>query len=152
MPLRDLATCAFKATESGGWEPAGRRWQLTDGGCDGYDPVPIFQSQSGSVRIVVRATVRATKIFGTPADRSFRRLAVAQPGSPPRRLSERPEDQHGQSRERSRRAARPERPRWQVDAFGPDDTDAGLPPWAAPTRSGGTRHRGPEADPYGGDA
>lgn len=75
---------------------------------------------------------------------------MAHPGSPPRRLSERPDDKHGGSRERSRRAARPERPRWQEDAFGPDDTDADLPPWAAPTRLAGTRHRGAAADPYSG--
>jgi len=64
-------------------------------------------------------------------------------------LSERPDDQQ-RSRERSRRAARPERPRWQVDAFGPDDTDAELPPWAGPTRPEVTRHRGAAADPYAG--
>jgi hypothetical protein len=71
-------------------------------------------------------------------------------------LPERPDDKHGGSRER--RAARPERPRWQADAFGPDDTDADLPPWAGPTqagparpaRSAGTRHRGAAADPYAG--
>ncbi len=84
---------------------------------------------------------------------------MTKPGSPPRRLSERPDDKHGGSRER--RAARPERPRWQVDAFGPDDTDADLPPWAGPTqagpaRPGGSRHRGATAEPdaggYGGEA
>lgn len=73
---------------------------------------------------------------------------MAKPGSPPRRLSERPDDKHGGSRER--RAARPERPRWQADAFGPDDTDADLPPWAGPARPGGTRHGGATADPYAG--
>jgi hypothetical protein len=75
---------------------------------------------------------------------------VAHPGSPPRRLSERPEDKHGRGRDRSRRAARPERPDWQADAFRPDDTDADLPPWAGPTWSAGSRHRGPAADPYAG--
>lgn len=74
---------------------------------------------------------------------------MAQPGSPPRRLSERPDDQQ-RIRERARRAARPERPRWQVDAFSPDDTDAELPPWAGPTRSAVTRHRGAAADPHAG--
>jgi hypothetical protein len=78
---------------------------------------------------------------------------VAHPGSPPRRLPERPDDQHGRDRERVRRAARPERSRWQVDAFGPDDTDADLPPWAGPAgqavRVGGTR-RAATADPHAG--
>ncbi len=75
---------------------------------------------------------------------------MAQPGSPPRRLSERPDDQHGRTRQWSRRPARPERPRWQADAFGPEDTDANLPPWAGPTWSPGMRHRGAPADPYAG--
>lgn len=59
---------------------------------------------------------------------------MAHPGSPPRRMSERPDDQRGRSREQSRRAARSARPSWQVDAFSPDDTDADLPPWAGPAR------------------
>jgi hypothetical protein len=79
---------------------------------------------------------------------------VAYPGSPPRRLSERPDNQHGRSQDRARRPARPERPRWQVDAFGPDDTDADLPPWAGPAvhapRTGGTR-RAAVADPDTGE-
>lgn len=75
---------------------------------------------------------------------------MSHPGSPPRRLSERPDDKYGRSRERPRRADRPERPRWQVDAFGPDDTDADLPPWAGPARPAGTRHRGAAADQHAG--
>jgi len=75
---------------------------------------------------------------------------VAHPGSPPRRLSERPDDKTGRSRERSRRAARPERPRWQADAFGPDDTDPDLPPWAGPTRYARTSQRAAAADPHAG--
>jgi hypothetical protein len=78
---------------------------------------------------------------------------VAHPGSPPRRMPGRPDDQRERDRERPRRAARPERPRWQVDAFGPDDTDAGLPPWAEPAgyvvKTGGTR-RAAAHDPYAG--
>lgn len=75
---------------------------------------------------------------------------MAHPGSPPRRLSERPDDKRGRTQERPRRPARPERPRWQADAFGPEDTDADLPPWAGPTWSPGSRHRGAPADPYAG--
>ena len=76
---------------------------------------------------------------------------MAHPGSPPRRLSERPDDKYARNRERSRRAAQPERPSWQVDAFGADDTDADLPPWAGPSRvAAPTRHRGPAAEPRAG--
>ena len=78
---------------------------------------------------------------------------MAHPGSPPRRLPERPDDQQGRTRERARRAVRPERPRWQADAFGPDDTDADLPAWAGPgnyaARAGGNR-RAAAAPPYAG--
>jgi hypothetical protein len=83
---------------------------------------------------------------------------VAHPGSPPRRMPGRPDDQRERDRERQRRAARPERPRWQVDAFGPDDTDAELPPWAEPAgyavRTGGTRRaaaHNPDAGGYAGE-
>jgi hypothetical protein len=78
---------------------------------------------------------------------------VAHPGTPPRRLSERPDDHRGRNPEQARRAARPERPRWQPDAFGPNDTDTDLPPWAGPAgyavRAGGTRRAG-AADPNAG--
>lgn len=78
---------------------------------------------------------------------------MAYPGSPPRRTPERPDDQHRRSRQQVRRPARPEPPRWQVDAFGPDDTDADLPPWAGPAdhlvRAGGPR-RAAAADPHNG--
>ena len=79
---------------------------------------------------------------------------MAHPGSPPRRMPERPDDQQRRNRERSRRAPRPDqRPHWQVDAFGPDDTDGDLPPWAGPgdyaVRTGGTR-RAAAAQPHAG--
>jgi hypothetical protein len=73
---------------------------------------------------------------------------VAQQGSPPGRLRRRAEDgQHGHSgagRQPGRSAA-PERPGWQRDAFGQDDTDADLPSWAGPSaypaRPGAARRR-----------
>src|SRR5215469_147513 len=148
----DRGPCAYKAAASAGEELAGHNSPLTDCGGEHSDPVPL--SWMATVRIVVRAPVRATKIFATtPAACPFRRLPVAHPGSPPRRLPERPDDQHGRNRDRARRAARPERTRWQVDAFGPDDTDADLPPWAGlagqAVRAGGTR-RAATADPHAG--
>jgi hypothetical protein len=81
---------------------------------------------------------------------------VAHPGTPPRRLSERPDDPRGRNREKARRAAGPERPRWRADAFGPDDTDVDLPPWAGPAgyavKAGGTRRAGAAGPSAGGSA
>jgi hypothetical protein len=70
-------------------------------------------------------------------------------------LPGRPEDQHGHNQERARRAARPERPRWQADAFRPEDSDADLPPWAGPdyaVRAGGTRRAAARDSHAGGYA
>ncbi|MBO0830766.1 MAG: hypothetical protein J2P28_03705 [Actinobacteria bacterium] len=67
-------------------------------------------------------------------------------GSPPRRTS-RPseENQSGPEPERRRRIAKQQRPSWQVDAFGPEDTDASVPSWAGPSdyapKPGRTRRR-----------
>ncbi len=62
---------------------------------------------------------------------------MAQQGSPPGRLRRRPEDDgHGHGgagrARRPGRSAAPERPGWQRDAFGQDDTDAEVPSWAGP--------------------
>jgi hypothetical protein len=89
---------------------------------------------------------------------------VAQQGSPPRRPSRQPDPgQRGRADrsagpDRPRRAERPDRASWQqVDAFGPE-SDAELPPWAAPSsfrdQPGGSRLRAPARraggleDPY----
>lgn len=83
---------------------------------------------------------------------------MAQPGSPPRRLSRRAEDdQYADERarrsRRTERPARPARPGWQNDAFSAEDTDTDLPPWAGPSgfsvRTGGRRRAAPP-DPYAG--
>jgi hypothetical protein len=71
-------------------------------------------------------------------------------------LPRRPEDDHhGHDRGRSRRPARPERQSWQRDAFDPDDTDADLPQWAAPSefpaKLGGARRRVAASAQYAGD-
>ncbi len=80
---------------------------------------------------------------------------MAQQGSPPGRLTRRVEgDQHGHGgagrARRGDRSAVPERPGWQRDAFGPEDTDADLPAWAPPgahpVRPGTPRR----PDPYAG--
>ena len=90
---------------------------------------------------------------------------MAQQGSPPRRPSRQPDPEHrgrGDGPPRPRRVERPDRGgRLGYEAFGPD-TDAELPPWAAPSsyqeRPGGPRplpsgQRGGvkdrKADPYG---
>jgi hypothetical protein len=81
---------------------------------------------------------------------------VADQGSPPGRLTRRAEeDWHGHGG--AGRARRPggmaasQRPGWQRDAFGQDDTDADLPSWAGPSdrpaRPGAARRR---PDPYRG--
>jgi hypothetical protein len=63
---------------------------------------------------------------------------VAQQGSPPGRLTRGADDDH-HGHGGARRARRPgrsagsERPGWQREAFGPDDTDADLPSWAEPS-------------------
>jgi hypothetical protein len=61
---------------------------------------------------------------------------VAQQGSPPGRVRRRTEDDqhgHGGPPRRPGRSAAAERPGWQRDAFGQDDTDADLPSWAGPS-------------------
>jgi hypothetical protein len=75
---------------------------------------------------------------------------VAQQGSPPGRVTRRAEDnQPGRGGAVRARRAGSRRPSWQVDAFGPDDTDADLPAWAGPSGhpvgAGGVRRR---PDPY----
>jgi hypothetical protein len=81
---------------------------------------------------------------------------VAQQGSPPGRLRRRVEDdQHGHGgARRPARSAATEQPGWQRDAFGDDDTDAGLPSWAGPsdypTRPGAAGRR--PGLPAGGQA
>jgi hypothetical protein len=83
---------------------------------------------------------------------------VAQQGSPPSRLTRRAEDD-GHATVRARRAGRSaaaQRPGWQVDAFGPDDTGADLPSWAGPSvvpgRPGARRRPDPYAGGYVGEA
>jgi hypothetical protein len=73
---------------------------------------------------------------------------VAQQGSPPGRLRRRAEDDqrgHGGAGQRPGRSVASERPGWQRNAFGPDDTDADLPSWAGPStypaRPGAARRR-----------
>jgi hypothetical protein len=73
---------------------------------------------------------------------------VAQQGSPPGRLKRRAADDqhgHGGAGRGPGRSAAAERPGWQRDAFGPDDTDADLPSWAGPSgypaRPGAARRR-----------
>jgi hypothetical protein len=63
---------------------------------------------------------------------------VAQQGSPPGRLRRRAEDDergHGGAGRARRpgRSAAPERPGWQRDAFGQDDSDSDVPTWAGPS-------------------
>ena len=85
---------------------------------------------------------------------------MAQQGFPPRRPSRQPDPEHrGRGDHPPRRAERPDRGgRQGYEAFGPD-TDADLPPWAAPSsyqeRSGGSRphpsgQRGGVKDRYAG--
>ena len=84
---------------------------------------------------------------------------MAQQGFPPRRVSRQHEDdQNGRGARagRSRSAAEPSKPGrqgWQADAFGREDTDSDLPPWAPPsgyrTRSAAT-HGTATADPFAG--
>lgn len=72
---------------------------------------------------------------------------MAQQGSPPGRVRRVDDDQHGHggAGRRPGRSAAAERPGWQRDAFGQDDTDADLPAWAGPStypaRSGAARRR-----------
>ncbi|MGH3300124.1 MAG: hypothetical protein ACRDOK_00350 [Streptosporangiaceae bacterium] len=87
---------------------------------------------------------------------------MAQQGSPPGRVTRRAgDDQHGRGGAvRARRAGRAvasQRPGWQDDAFGPDDTDPDLPAWAGPNaypvRTAGARRRpDPHADEYVAEA
>ena len=87
---------------------------------------------------------------------------MAQQGSPPRRPSRQPDSEHRGRGDRPPRPGRAERPdlgsRQGYETFGPD-TDADLPPWAAPSsyqeRPGGFRphppgQRGGVKDRYAG--